>query len=149
RNRGLPASPPRPKPSKVRSQEPAHDARRRSIAAGGDANLGEMPLRNFQLAAFICDMLLLSNILSIGQLLLRRNIKCEVLDRDRSMATAATILIAREDLSIPGAADPGPAGRDDFAVEDRFFDLLHNSKPHAILLDLSRVNGAGVETILK
>ena len=65
------------------------------------------------------------------------------------MATAAKILFAREDLSIPGAADPAPTDGNGITAERRFFDLLRDSKPDAVLLDLSRANGAGVETILR
>jgi DNA-binding response OmpR family regulator len=65
------------------------------------------------------------------------------------MPTATTIVVAREDLSIPGneeALDPsGPRP----VVENRFFNLLRDSKPDVVLLDLSRANGAGVETIHK
>jgi two-component system, OmpR family, response regulator len=66
------------------------------------------------------------------------------------MASAATIVFAREDLSLPGAPDPDAAGSNGAAAaETRFFDLLRESKPDVVLLDLSRSNGAGVETILR
>jgi DNA-binding response OmpR family regulator len=66
------------------------------------------------------------------------------------MSAATTIVVAREDFSIPGG---------DYHIEDtvapamlpecRFFHLLREAKPDVVLLDLSRANGRGVETILK
>jgi two-component system OmpR family response regulator len=65
------------------------------------------------------------------------------------MSAATTIIFAREDLSIPGAADEfapeiGQAG----PLEARFFDLLGHSKPDIIVLDLSNASVAGTRTIL-
>lgn len=66
------------------------------------------------------------------------------------MPTATTIVVAREDLSIPGGEEiqdnhqPRSA-----ALEIRFFNLLRESRPDVVLLDLSRANGHGVETISK
>jgi DNA-binding response OmpR family regulator len=66
------------------------------------------------------------------------------------MPTATTIVIAREDFSIPGGEEidvespPEPA-----ALENRFFSLLRDSKPDVVVLDLSRANGSGVGMILK
>src|SRR5208283_2796107 len=65
------------------------------------------------------------------------------------MPIAATVLFAREDFSIPGAPDPVLRGTNGAAAERRFFDLLQGSRPDVVLLDLSRANGAAVETILK
>ena len=66
------------------------------------------------------------------------------------MANAATIVFAREDFTIPGAGDEAAAGLKGLvAAEARFFDLLRDSKPDVVVLDLSRSNGHGVETILK
>jgi chemotaxis response regulator CheB len=65
------------------------------------------------------------------------------------MSTAATIVFARADLSIPGAAEPTEAGKaDPGAVEARFFDLIGRSSPDVIVLDFSRGPTAGAETIL-
>jgi DNA-binding response OmpR family regulator len=66
------------------------------------------------------------------------------------MGSAATIVFAREDFTIPGAGDEAAAGRRGaVAAETRFFDLLRDSRPDVVVLDLSRSNGHGVETILK
>ena len=65
------------------------------------------------------------------------------------MTAAATILFAREDLSIPGAVEDGPLASDQpGAVEDRFFRLLSHSKPDVIVLDFSRAPATGTDTIL-
>lgn len=66
------------------------------------------------------------------------------------MAGAATILFAREDFSMPGAADPAATGAlGASAAETCFFGLLRTTKPDVVVLDLSRANGNGVDTILK
>lgn len=65
------------------------------------------------------------------------------------MGGAATILFAREDFSIPGSAEVSGAAKNPGAIEARFFDLLRDSNPDVVVLDLSRSNGAGVDTILK
>ena len=65
------------------------------------------------------------------------------------MGVAATILFAREDFSIPGGAEIPGATKNPGAVETYFFDLLRDSQPDVVVLDLSRSNGAGVDTILK
>ena len=61
--------------------------------------------------------------------------------------TAATIIFAREDLSIPGAVEP-PSERG-VAKEARFFKLLRETSPDVIVLDLSRDPTRGVAAILK
>lgn len=59
--------------------------------------------------------------------------------------TAVKIVLAREDLSIPGAAEePFGAG-----VETRFFGLLRDGDPDAVVLDLSREPASGAATIRK
>jgi DNA-binding response OmpR family regulator len=67
------------------------------------------------------------------------------------MPTATTIVVAREDFSIPGG-DPNP-GFDPTIVEtgheNKFFSLLRDSKPDVVVLDLTNANGKGVETILR
>ena len=65
------------------------------------------------------------------------------------MGGAATILFAREDFSIPGGAEIPGGAKNPGAVEARFFDLLRDSKPDVVVLDLSCSNGAGVDAILK
>jgi two-component system, OmpR family, response regulator len=62
--------------------------------------------------------------------------------------SAATVIFAREDLSIPGAA---ALMRNDAPVdaESHFFNLLRDSNPDAVVLDLSRSPAKGIETILK
>jgi two-component system, OmpR family, response regulator len=64
------------------------------------------------------------------------------------MPAATTIVVAREDFSIPGGEDRD-AGREPEALENRFFSLLRESKPDVVVLDLSRANGSGVGMILK
>jgi DNA-binding response OmpR family regulator len=65
------------------------------------------------------------------------------------MSVAATVVFARADLSIPGAAEPADAEKaDPSAVEARFFDLIDRSSPDVIVLDFSRGPIAGAETIL-
>jgi len=66
------------------------------------------------------------------------------------MPTATTIVVAREDFSIPGGDSPqdlmlAEAG----GHENRFFTLLRDAKPDVVVLDLSKANGKGVETILR
>jgi DNA-binding response OmpR family regulator len=65
------------------------------------------------------------------------------------MSAATTILFAREDLSIPGAADAGTPGRDRPGwVQAHFFDLISRSNPDVIILDFSRAPEIGTDTIL-
>ena len=65
------------------------------------------------------------------------------------MSAATTIMFAREDLSIPGAAeDAGPAQHRPDRVQEHFFDLLGRSKPDVIVLDFSGAPATGTETIL-
>jgi DNA-binding response OmpR family regulator len=68
------------------------------------------------------------------------------------MSTGTIVLIAREDLSIPGAAEAGAeygSGPDrSDAVRARFFDLVNRSKPDIIVLDLSRSPGAATDAVL-
>src|SRR5580692_11244925 len=64
------------------------------------------------------------------------------------MPAATTIIIAREDFSIPGGEDSdievGAVAR-----ESRFFDLLREAKPDVVVLDLSRANGSATSSIVK
>jgi DNA-binding response OmpR family regulator len=70
--------------------------------------------------------------------------------QSQTMPTATTIVVARDDFSIPGGDDRGPnVPRDPGALENRFFNLLREAKPDVVVLDLSRANGNGVGMILK
>jgi two-component system, OmpR family, response regulator len=64
------------------------------------------------------------------------------------MAAATTIIIAREDFSIPGGEEPDTQG-DPAARENRFFNLLRQAKPDVVVLDLSRANGSATGIIVK
>lgn len=64
------------------------------------------------------------------------------------MPAATTIIIARDDFSIPGGEDSDiqvGAG----ARESRFFELLREAKPDVVVLDLSRANGSATSSIVK
>jgi len=66
------------------------------------------------------------------------------------MPAATTIVIAREDFSIPGGDFNEPDSRiEPAALESRFFSLLRDSKPDVVVLDLRQANGDGVGMILK
>ena len=65
------------------------------------------------------------------------------------MSAATTIIFAREDLSIPGAAeDVGLGPRHADSVQGYFFYLVGRSKPDVIVLDLSGVPAHGTDTVL-
>jgi DNA-binding response OmpR family regulator len=65
------------------------------------------------------------------------------------MSAATTILFAREDLSIPTAAEVEVPGRESSDwVQAHFFDLMTRSSPDVIVLDFSRAPAAGTDTIL-
>jgi two-component system, OmpR family, response regulator len=65
------------------------------------------------------------------------------------MNAATTIIFAREDLSIPGAAEARVTGHDrPDTVQAHFFDLINRSSPDVIVLDFSRAPSAGTDTIL-
>jgi DNA-binding response OmpR family regulator len=67
-----------------------------------------------------------------------------------SGGSAATMVVVREDLSIPGAPEADALGNSGVADhETRFFDLLRASNPDVVIVDLSHANGSGVGTILK
>ena len=63
--------------------------------------------------------------------------------------TATTIVVAREDFSIPGGDTPSAEGSEPTALETRFFSLLRESQPDVVVLDLSRANGDGAGMIHK
>jgi two-component system OmpR family response regulator len=63
---------------------------------------------------------------------------------------ASTIVVAREDLSIPGAAEaangaPGVAAE----IETRFFNVVRQHNPDVVVLDLTASQGNGIPAILK
>ena len=66
------------------------------------------------------------------------------------MAGASTIVIAREDLSIPGAEDDAAlASRRQADIERAFFDLVRNQRPDVIVLDCRGTARNGVSAIQK
>lgn len=66
------------------------------------------------------------------------------------MPAATTIVVAREDFSIPGGEQhDGSNPPEPVVLESRFFNLLRESKPDVVVLDLRQANGAGVGMILK
>lgn len=66
------------------------------------------------------------------------------------MPGSSTVIIAREDLSIPGAeTERGNALTGPIEFERRFFELVRENRPDVILLDLSRDKGDGIAAILK
>ena len=63
---------------------------------------------------------------------------------------ASTIVVAREDLSIPGAADAGDGaelGASD--TETHFFNIVRQHNPDVVVLDLTDTAGTGIGAILK
>jgi len=60
---------------------------------------------------------------------------------------ASTIVVAREDLSIPGAMDTGNGAAAD--IEARFFNVVRQHNPDVVVLDLTSTQGQGVPAILK
>src|SRR5207244_9241730 len=63
------------------------------------------------------------------------------------MATS-TVVVAREDLSIPGALEPNNAGiNSPEQVANQFFNILDQHKADAVVLDLMGSQGNGVAAI--
>jgi two-component system OmpR family response regulator len=63
---------------------------------------------------------------------------------------ASTIVVAREDLSIPGAEDAvGTAAFSAADIETRFFNVVREHNPDVIVLDLTGCPDRGTGTILK
>jgi CheY-like chemotaxis protein len=68
----------------------------------------------------------------------------------KKMPAATTIVVAREDFSIPGGENyDGDAQPEPVVLESRFFSLLRDSKPDVVVLDLRQANGDGCGMILK
>jgi two-component system, OmpR family, response regulator len=65
------------------------------------------------------------------------------------MPATSTIVIAREDFSIPGMEQPRPGPDDPNETERRFFDLVRDNRLDVIVLDLGTTKGNGVAAILK
>src|SRR5712691_12893930 len=64
---------------------------------------------------------------------------------------ASTIVVAREDLSIPGAADAdgNGAARSAADIEAQFFNVVRQFNPDVVVLDLTGSPSNGTATILK
>ena len=63
---------------------------------------------------------------------------------------ASTIVVAREDLSIPGASDSGNGAASSAAdIEARFFNVVRQFNPDVVVLDLTGSPSNGTATILK
>ena len=64
---------------------------------------------------------------------------------------ASTIVVAREDLSIPGAADIGNGRAENRAadIEARFFNVVGQYNPDVVVLDLTGSPSNGTAAILK
>jgi two-component system OmpR family response regulator len=63
---------------------------------------------------------------------------------------ASTIVVAREDLSIPGAADGGNGAANLPAdIEARFFNVVRQHNPDVVVLDLTTSEGNGIPAIVK
>jgi two-component system, OmpR family, response regulator len=67
--------------------------------------------------------------------------------RNASVSIASKIMVAREDLSIPGADEGSLQQVASCSAQARFFDLLRESKPDVVVLNLTVTEGRGVETI--
>jgi two-component system, OmpR family, response regulator len=63
---------------------------------------------------------------------------------------ASTIVVAREDLSIPGATETGNGAVIGAAdIEARFFNVVHQFNPDVVILDLTGSPSNGTAAILK
>ena len=63
---------------------------------------------------------------------------------------ASTLVVAREDLSIPGAFDTGNGAAPDAAeIEAHFFNVVREHNPDVVVLDLTSPSGSGIDAILK
>ncbi|HEX3863182.1 MAG TPA: response regulator transcription factor [Stellaceae bacterium] len=63
---------------------------------------------------------------------------------------ASTIVVAREDLSIPGSADADVGDATCAAdIEARFFNVIRQYNPDVVVLDLTHTGGQGTTAIVK
>ena len=63
---------------------------------------------------------------------------------------ASTIVVAREDLSIPGVAEAGDgAASAAVDIEAQFFNVVRQHNPDVVVLDLTATQGNGIPAILK
>lgn len=63
---------------------------------------------------------------------------------------ASTIVVAREDLSIPGAVEAEDGNGASVAdTETRFFNVLRQYNPDVVVLDLTSSLGLGIQAVLK
>jgi DNA-binding response OmpR family regulator len=66
------------------------------------------------------------------------------------MPGSSTVVVAREDLSIPGGdQEKLPTASEARVVERQFFESVRESRPDVLVLDLSNTKGKGIEAILK
>ena len=63
------------------------------------------------------------------------------------MTSSAKIVLARKDLSIPGASETNPALRDRSDIEDHFFHLIDDNEPDVIVLDCVEASTAVTEAL--
>src|SRR5260370_35654961 len=76
-----------------------------------------------------------------------RPLALAILHRQGAMG-ASTIVVAREDLSIPGAADAGNGAACSAAeIEARFFNVVRQHNPDVVVLDLTGSPSNDTETI--
>ena len=65
------------------------------------------------------------------------------------MSGAATIIFAREDLSVPGAPEGAlPTSGVAATIRGHFFNLVRESEPDVIVVDFSGAPLTGIDTIL-
>jgi two-component system OmpR family response regulator len=70
----------------------------------------------------------------------------KLFNRQGAMATS-TIVVAREDLTIPAALEACPAESDPAQIENHFFKTLDQHKADAVVLDLTGPHEQGVAAI--
>lgn len=62
---------------------------------------------------------------------------------------ASTIIVARQDLSIPGAAEGGDKVLCAAEIETEFFNIVRDHNPDVVVLDLTEASDHGIAAILK
>jgi two-component system OmpR family response regulator len=62
---------------------------------------------------------------------------------------ASTLVVAREDLSIPGADSAGNGAGSAADHEARFFNVVRQHNPDVVVLDLTSTEGHGLSAIVK